>query len=308
MQGGLFVRRVLVVTHTGRDSAVEVSNRLTKSLINAGIEVVVPDDDHRNPAARSISARRVGQRDGAAAASAPETLELIVAVGGDGTILRASEYAYEDSIPLLGLNLGHVGFLAEAESDDVESVVDAVIAQSYRVEERMTLSVRLLRDETVMWQDWALNEAAVSKREAEGMIDLLLEVDGRPLSRWGCDGVVVATPTGSTAYTWSLGGPVVWPEVRALLVAPISAHALFARSLVVDPGGEVALEMSPSSQNAEIWCDGQRSFAVLPGDRVELTAAERPFRFARLREADFTDRLVAKFRLPVDGWRGRPQP
>ena len=140
------------------------------------------------------------------------------------------------------------------------------------------------------------------------MIDVLLEVDARPLSRWGCDGVVVATPTGSTAYTWSVGGPVVWPEVRALLVAPISAHALFSRSLVVDPGGEVALEMSSASQDAEIWCDGQRSSVALPGDRIEVTVSERPFRFARLRDADFTDRLVAKFQLPVDGWRGRPQP
>lgn len=308
MQGGELVRRVLVVTHTGRSSAVEVSNRLTKSLLNAGIEVLVPQDDHSNVDALPIAARDKNESGSMRTAGSPVVADLIVAVGGDGTILRASEYAYEDSIPLLGLNLGHVGFLAEAESDAVESVVDAVIARSYRVEERMTLRVQLLRDDVVEWENWALNEAAISKRAAEGMIDVLLEVDGRPLSRWGCDGVVVATPTGSTAYTWSVGGPVVWPEVRALLVAPISAHALFARSLVVDPGGEVALEMSPSSQDAEIWCDGQRSRVALPGDRVEVTVSEHPFRFARLREADFTDRLVAKFKLPVDGWRGRPQP
>lgn len=298
MQGSEMVRRVLLVTHTGRDSAVEVSSRLTKSLISAGIAVLVPDNDHSNPEALPTGARTSVE------SPAPD---LIIAVGGDGTILRASEYAYKDSIPLLGLNLGHVGFLAEAESDDVQSVVEAVIARSYRVEERLTLRVQLLRNDAVRWENWALNEAAVSKREAEGMIDVLLEVDARPLSRWGCDGVVVATPTGSTAYTWSVGGPVVWPEVRALLVAPISAHALFSRSLVVDPGGEVALEMSPDSQDAEIWCDGQRSCVALPGDRVEVTVSERPFRFARLREADFTDRLVAKFQLPVDGWRGRPQ-
>ena len=308
MQGGEMVRRVLLVTHTGRGSAVEVSTRLTRSLMNAGIEVFVPHDDHSNLDARPIPARTEIEPGSAGSAGPSPVADLIVAVGGDGTILRASEYAYEASIPLLGLNLGHVGFLAEAESDAVESVAEAVIARSYRVEERMTLRVQLLRDDVVQWEDWALNEAAISKREAEGMIDVLLEVDGRPLSRWGCDGVVVATPTGSTAYTWSVGGPVVWPEVRALLVAPISAHALFARSLVVDPGGEVALEMSPSSQDAEIWCDGQRSYVALPGDRVEVTVSERPFRFARLRESDFTDRLVAKFRLPVDGWRGRPQP
>lgn len=306
MQGGQSVRRLLLVTHTGRNSAVVVSNRLTKSLNEAGIEVFVPNDDHTNPNATrvvpqpdvSLSPPSVGRSLGP---------DLIVAVGGDGTILRASEYAYDDSIPLLGLNLGHVGFLAEAESDAVESVVDAIIDRSYRVEERLTLKVQLIRNDDVEWESWALNEAAISKREAEGMIDVLLEVDGRPLSRWGCDGVVVATPTGSTAYTWSVGGPVVWPEVRALLVAPISAHALFARSLVVDPEGEVALEMSPSSQSAEIWCDGQRSCVALPGDRIDVTVSPHPFRFARLREADFTDRLVAKFQLPVDGWRGRPQ-
>lgn len=308
MQGSEMVRRVLLVTHTGRRSAVEVSNRLTESFLDAGIGVFVPESDHSNLQALPIAAGTDGEHGGAVGTIPSPGADLIIAVGGDGTILRASEYAHPDSIPLLGLNLGHVGFLAEAESDDVESVVEAVINRSYGVEERLTLKVQLVRDDVVKWESWALNEAAVTKRAAEGMIDVLLEVDGRPLSRWGCDGVVVATPTGSTAYTWSVGGPVVWPKVRALLVAPISAHALFARSLVVDPGGEVALEMSASSHDSEIWCDGQRSCLALPGDRVEVTASDHPFRFARLRESDFTDRLVAKFQLPVDGWRGRPQP
>jgi NAD+ kinase len=298
------MRRVLLITHTGRQAAVDVARRLTKSMQDAGIEVVAPQGEQRE-LAQQFAADGNGQGPSELSPDQPSGAELVVVVGGDGTILRAAEYAYEGSIPMLGLNLGHVGFLAEVESTGVDSVLDAVINRKYRVEKRLVLHVRAWRENDLLWDNWALNEAAIVKKDAHGMIDILLEIDDRPLSRWGCDGVVIATPTGSTAYTWSVGGPVVWPEVRALLVAPISAHALFSRSLVVDPDGKVALEIGPDGPEANIFCDGQRSFSVRPGDRVEATESSRPLYFARLHEADFTDRIVAKFELPVDGWRGR---
>jgi NAD+ kinase len=226
-----------------------------------------------------------------------------VVFGGDGTILRAAEVAAPGT-PLLGVNLGHVGFLAEAEPEDVTFVVESLIGRRWEVEERTRLNVSLQRDGQQVDGTWALNEVSLEKASRERMINVLVEVDGRPLSRWGCDGVVCATPTGSTAYAFSAGGPVVWPEVAALLVVPLSAHALFARPLVVSPSSSISLDVDPGSA-AVLWADGRRTIDVRPGDRLVVTADPVPVRFARLAPAPFTDRLVAKFDLPVEGWRGR---
>jgi NAD+ kinase len=182
--------------------------------------------------------------------------------------------------------------------------VQAVVARSWSVEERTTLEVVVTAGGVEQVRTWALNEAAVEKASRERMLEVLVEVDGRPLSRWGCDGVVCATPTGSTAYAFSGGGPVVWPEVSAMLVVPLSAHALFARPLVVSPTSVVALDLDEESE-AVLSADGRRTIDVSGASRIEVRQHERPVRFARLAMAPFTDRLVAKFRLPVEGWRER---
>ena len=135
------------------------------------------------------------------------------------------------------------------------------------------------------------------------MLELLVEVDGRALSRYGCDGVVCATPTGSTAYAFSAGGPVVWPEVEALLLVPISAHALFSRALVTAPTSTITVTVDPYGPGAVVCCDGRRVFDVAPGARATVRRGALPVRVVRLRPRPFTDRLVAKFALPVDGWR-----
>jgi NAD+ kinase len=235
--------------------------------------------------------------------------ELVIVLGGDGTILRAAELAREPRIPVLGVNLGRVGFLAEAEREDIDDVADRVLEGAYDVEERMTLDVEVSRDGELLTREWALNDISVEKADRALMVELAVEVDGRPLSVWGCDGVVAATPTGSTAYSFSAGGPVVWPEVEALLLTPISAHALFDRPLVTAPTSTLAIELLSVSggsrpHGAVLWADGRRSHDLAPGTRVEVRRGACPVLLARLRAAPFTDRLVAKFRLPVQGWRG----
>lgn len=230
--------------------------------------------------------------------------DVVVVLGGDGTILRAAEWARDAATPLLGVNLGHVGFLAEAEEEDIASVVSAIVERTWVVEERLALEITIRTDDAVAASTWALNEVSVEKVARQRMIQVLVEVDGRPLSTWGCDGVVVASPTGSTAYAFSAGGPVVWPEVAAMLVVPLSAHALFARPMVVSPHSLVALDIAAQTP-AVVWADGRRSFEVPEGARVEVRAADQPVHFARIATAPFTDRLVAKFELPVAGWRGR---
>jgi NAD+ kinase len=289
-------RRVLLVTHTGRDDAVTLARVVATFLAEAGLEVVAETEEAADLACRVVR--------GVPAPSAAEGCELVVVLGGDGTILRGAELARPHDVPLLGVNLGHVGFLAEAEVDEVTSVVGAVVERRYSVEERTTLEVVVTHDGVELARTWALNEASVEKASRERMLEVMVEVDDRPLSRWGCDGVVAATPTGSTAYAFSAGGPVVWPDVRALLVVPISAHALFARPLVVAPTSTITVELLRHTLGGVLWCDGRRLVELPPGSRVEVRNHPEAVHLARLHAAPFTDRLVAKFDLPVEGWRG----
>jgi len=292
--------RVFVVVNTASDDARTLARSVVKALGDAGANVGgVAHDIESLDLGDSSSADVIADDFPAGSAEA----DVVVVFGGDGTILRAAELAAPGT-PLLGVNLGHVGFLAEAEPEDVTFVVESLIDRRWEVEERTRLNVSLQRDGQQVDGTWALNEVSVEKASRERMINVLVEVDGRPLSRWGCDGVVCATPTGSTAYAFSAGGPVVWPEVAALLVVPLSAHALFARPLVVSPSSSISLDVDPGSA-AVLWADGRRTIDVRPGDRLVVTADPVPVRFARLAPAPFTDRLVAKFDLPVEGWRGR---
>ena len=236
-----------------------------------------------------------------------DELELAIVLGGDGTILRAAELVRGCSAPVLGINMGHVGFLAEIDRDDMDAAVRRVIDRDYEVEERLALSVRVKDvDGAVVYETFALNEATVEKASRERMIEVVLEIDGLPLSSFGCDGMVVSTPTGSTAYNFSAGGPVIWPSVEAIAVVPLSAHALFAKPLVVSPDAAVAIEMLEGTSGAGIlWCDGRRSHDLPPGARVVVRKSSRPVRLARLHPTEFTNRLVRKFQLPVAGWRGQ---
>ncbi len=291
-------RAVLLVTHTGRPEAMRSARVAAGRLVEAGIEVRVPESEAADM--QLDRSRVVPGVTGAAGGT-----ELVMVLGGDGTILRGAEFARGTDAALLGVNLGHVGFLAEAEEEDLTAVVDRIVARAYLVEERMTLDVVVLRDGREHARTWAVNEASVEKQARERMLDVVAEIDGRPLSRWGCDGVVCATPTGSTAYAFSAGGPVVWPQVQALLMVPLSAHALFARPLVVAPTSVLAVELTDRAPGGVLWCDGRRMVELRPGDRVEVRRGAQPLRLARLQQLPFTDRLVRKFDLPVDGWRGR---
>ncbi|TAM70274.1 MAG: NAD kinase [Microbacteriaceae bacterium] len=295
-------RYILVVSHTGRDDSLEAGVQVCGQLIEAGAIPVLSRDEREELLA---FAPELGTVAVLGDEVQPEDLEIVIVLGGDGTILRAAEMVRGCAAPLLGVNLGHVGFLAESERDDLAKAVARALAEDYTVEERMTLQVRVKHDSQVIYESWALNEASLEKASRERMIEVIVEVDGRPLSSFGCDGVVMATPTGSTAYSFSAGGPVVWPSLDALLLVPLSAHALFARPLVVGPESSLAVELlSRGAVPGILWCDGRRAFDLPPGGRVIVRRSDIPIRLARLHQAPFTDRLVRKFNLPVSGWRG----
>jgi NAD+ kinase len=291
---------MLVTAHTGRSNAVRSAQQVAERLTSAGITVRTLAGEFSFPGAEVLPA----------GPQAAEGAELVIVLGGDGSLLRAAELSRPAKVPLIGVNLGHVGFLAEAEPDGLPDLVDRVAARRYTVEERMTIDVTVRVSGAPPVPGWALNEATIEKAARERMIDVITEVDGRPLSRWGCDGVVCSTPTGSTAYAFSAGGPVVWPDVEALLMVPISAHALFAPPMMVSPQSVLAVELiaGEETSGAVLWCDGRRKVDLPPGARVEVRRGALPVLLARLQgtgPAGFTDRLVAKFGLPVAGWRGR---
>lgn len=300
-------RRVFLIAHTGREEARSVARDCCARLVEHGVGVRLLRSEATELGLDSLFAepdlQTVEPSDELSVGC-----EVVLVIGGDGTILRAAELTHGDSTPLLGVNLGHVGFLAEAESDAVEHMIESIIDKRWTVEDRLTVDVTVFQGKEVVTTTFALNEASVEKAARERMLEVVVEIDDRPLSRWGCDGVVLATPTGSTAYNFSAGGPVVWPGVEALLMVPLSAHALFARPLVVAPTSTLAVEVLAGTEGAGVlWCDGRRTVDLPPGARIEVRRGAHPVRLARLHEAPFTDRLVAKFDLSVEGWRGAAQ-
>ena len=227
--------------------------------------------------------------------------EIAIVLGGDGTILRAAELVREQNTPILGINLGHVGFLAEVEKLENSEILKAIVEKNYKTEDRMILGYKVLRGEKEISAGWALNEVTIERNDHQ-MIEVLAQIDHRPLSRWGCDAVICATPTGSTAYAFSAGGPVVWPEVNALVLLPLAAHALFSRPMVVSPTSEIVIDLE--SESADLNADGLRLIKLSLNDRVILTSKKQVIHLAHIKSTNFSDRLVAKFKLPVEGWRG----
>lgn len=271
-------RRILVVANPRREDTLAAAELARAALESRGVE---------------------------ACTQADEGVEAAIVFGGDGTMLHAAEAVRGTGAPLLGVNMGHVGFLAELERDDVEHAVERLVSGDYAVEERGTVDVVVHHADGATETGWALNEATVERSDLRRTIDLSVAVDGQPLSSFGCDGIVIATPTGSTAHAFSAGGPVLWPDVDALLLVPLAAHALFARPLVIGPRSRFDIEVL---QRSEVDClvvlDGSRSIDVPRGGVIEVRVGTEKVRLARMSDGPFTERLVRKFALPTLGWRG----
>jgi NAD+ kinase len=298
-------REVLLMVHPDRDATGEAAREVSGRFAKAGIRIRVIEHDVCaliDPEAHGVgSTCTVVDPDDNPA----DGVELVFVLGGDGTLLRAAELARPAGVPVLGVNLGRVGFLAEADSDALADTVQRVVDGDYQVEKRMTIDVTVTHDGEEVARTWALNEASVEKSTRERVLDALIEVDGRPVSAFGCDGVLCATPTGSTAYAFSAGGPIIWPDVQALLVVPSNAHAMFARPLVVSRDSVITVGIDPDGSSAVLTCDGTRPIDLPPGARVRVTCGKTPVRLVRLWDGPFTDRLVQKFSLPVKSWRER---
>lgn len=309
------MRRFLLYVHTGRAEALHAMLTVLTEMDRRGVRGVVTDEQvaeirSADPAIvppellEVLDGDRVDIDDRVTAA---DRVELGIVLGGDGTILRALEVVRDAKIPVHGVNLGHVGFLAESEVAELSETVVRLIEGAYEIEERSTLDVLVFdAEQNELGRHWALNEASLEKADRQKMINVVIEIDDRPVSSFGCDGVPLSTSTGSTAYAFSAGGPVVWPEVDAFLVVPLAAHALFARPLVLGRSSRAAVEVVPdNSDDAVLTLDGRRTVPIEPGMRLEARLSPSSITLARLAPTPFADRLVEKFRLPVVGWRGR---
>jgi len=270
-------RAVLLLVNASREEAKGAAETISKILVAAGIKIYTPVD------------------------SDIPSVEVVLVLGGDGTILRGAEFALNENIPLLGINLGHVGFMAEVEAFTFEKVAQAVIDKDYVLDPRMLLTFQVKRGKNIIDQGWALNEISI-ERKSTTMAELFVQIDDRPLSRWGCDGIICATPTGSTAYAFSAGGPVLWPEVQAMVLLPIAAHALFAKPMVIAPTSTIGITIE--SSDASLSADALRKIELDKNDHIEITKNSKQVILAHLKSTIFTDRLVAKFKLPIEGWRG----
>jgi NAD+ kinase len=281
-------RHAIFVINPSRAEAVTAAKEISQILLKEGFTLSTPSE------VNVLGISQIG-------ADAIADAEVVVVLGGDGTILRGAEIARRQNIPILGINLGHVGFLAEVEKPTLVEIATSIVAKGFVTENRMVLKYSVLRSGAVVSTGWALNEVTV-ERDGTTMVELFVQIDDRPLSRWGCDGLICSTPTGSTAYAFSAGGPVLWPEIDALVLLPISAHALFARPMVVSPTSEIVVEIE--SSDALLSGDSLRKFALKAGDQVQISKDASVIKLAHIKPTLFTDRLVAKFKLPVEGWRG----
>lgn len=281
-------RRAVIFINPSRSEAVVAAEELAALLTQENFELVTPTE---------VAVRNIEQ----VSIDLIGDVEVAVVLGGDGTILRGAEVTLLREIPLLGINLGHVGFLAEVEKPSISAIAQSIVDKSYVYENRMVLGYSVQRNGQEISQGWALNEITV-ERDSTTMVELFVEIDRRPLSHWGCDGLICSTPTGSTAYAFSAGGPVLWPEIDALLLLPISAHALFSRPMVVSTKSEIVVTVE--SPVALLSADALRKLPLVAGDRVVITRNPHVIKLAHVNPTLFTDRLVAKFKLPVEGWRG----
>ena len=281
-------RSILFIVNPNRADATEAVNELARKFSSVGFSLYTTSDTEIY-GLRAISEEVL-----------PD-VEIAIVLGGDGTMLRAAEAVRGTEIPLLGVNLGRVGFLAEVEKPSLDEIASCVIARNFITEERMVLAYSVERAEREISSGWALNEVTIERSETT-MVELFVQIDHRPLSRWGCDGLICSTPTGSTAYAFSAGGPIIWPQVKALLVLPISAHALFSKPMVVSPESKIVIDIE--SSHALLSADSRRKYSLNQGDRITLTKGDETVRLAHVKEILFTDRLVAKFKLPIEGWRG----
>lgn len=259
------IGRVALVVHRGKPAALELEKDLRALLAERGIEAT--DDEP----------------------------ELVVSLGGDGTMLKAGQIAHASDAPLLGVNFGTLGYLTEVDAGAERQALESVLAGDYEIEERMMLSCDVTGGADIFV---GLNEVLVERSARHRLVRLAVRVGGERLAAFNADGVIVATPTGSTAYALSAGGPIVSPRAQCLVLVPVSAHMIFARPFVLAPDETVEITVDGEGQDASLALDGAIGRDLASGESVVVKRHPRPLKLVRLGGPGFLERLRTKLGLP----------
>jgi NAD+ kinase len=281
------VRAVGLVPHRDRPLAHDLARRAAAWLVERGLEVRIPDADAR---AAGLDALAVADDDFAVG------LDLAISLGGDGTMLRTVDLAYEAGAAVLGVNVGQLGYLAEVEPGELDDALERLVAGDYEIDERMVLEVTVESAGSAAGRWWALNEAVIEKEQPGRLVRLAVAINGAFFTTYAADGVIVATPTGSTAYSFSARGPIISPRHRCLLLTPVSPHMLFDHALVLGPDEELRFTVT-DGRHVVLIVDGHELGRLAPDDVVACTAGPKPARVVTFGLRDFHQLLKAKFGL-----------
>ena len=280
------VHAVGLVPHRERGDAAELAKHVAASLGEHGVDVRLPVDDAVATGLQHLAPR----------GPFTDGLDLVLSLGGDGTMLRTIDLVYESGVPVLGVNVGQLGYLAEVEPPELDLALARLVAGDYAVDERMVLAVDVVSDGPAAGRWYALNEAVLEKRHTGRLARLDVEINGTFFTTYAADGVIVATATGSTAYSFSARGPIVSPRLRCLLLTPVSPHMLFDRSLLLG-SDEMVRFVVTDQRSVVLTADGLERGELAAGDTVTCTGAERPARIVTFTRRDFHQILKAKFGL-----------
>lgn len=281
--------KVGLVVHSGRKDSVAAAAEAARRLEANGTDVVAADEGE---APQDVGVPIVDRE------AFPHGLDLAMSFGGDGTLLRAAYLCRDAGVPVLGINLGRLGFLAEVERDDLEATLEAVRKARYEVDERATLEIQVHGpDGEPIRAAWALNEVSIEKTARQRLLLMDVHVGSSLFAKVPADALVVATPTGSTAYAFSAGAPIVSPSVRATLVTPVAPHSVFGRTLVVAEEEVVRIDVLADQADAIVSCDGRPPVTVPAGGSVRVVGGGRPVRLARVAPRDYYDLVRTKFGL-----------
>lgn len=276
------MKRIGILPNPEKDKQLDVTNILISKILSAGLNIMLPKD-----IANRINQKKLGVEKEELFKSA----DVVISVGGDGTFLRAARNVCCLDTPILGINAGNLGFLAEIDKRNLDKVSDALINNNYRIEERMVLEARVLVDGYESETYYAVNEAVISRGRISRIINnIKVELDGKVIDQFPADGVIISTPTGSTAYSLSAGGPIVEPDMNLMVITPISPHILHARSIVVSDKKSVTIIIDDKNQNdSMLTIDGQESHALTNSHKVSIFKSKHTLKVIKLTDRDFFD-------------------
>lgn len=277
------MRHFLIATNKDKDVDLKLTKSMMEYLETKGADCVVVSDVYKNGIQKELL---------------PENIECAIALGGDGTILQMSRGLRGSDIPMLGVNLGNLGFLAEIEIYDVKKMLDCLLNNEYRIEERMMLQGQVVRQEEIFEDDYALNDIVIGRSGFSRIISLDVYVNGVLLDNYRADGIIVSTPTGSTGYSLSAGGPIINPVSKMMLVTPICAHAMQARSIVLDKSDKISIQVrrvrKTQLEEAYATFDGQKGIQLSYNDCVNIEMAQETVKLIKITNTSFYDILKNK--------------